>query len=47
MEKGELTAQWRGVGCTDGAGVYWADEMRLRLMGQVRQVWAPRGVKIE
>lgn len=24
----------------------WADEMRLGLCGQVRKVWAPRGVKV-
>jgi len=47
VEKGELTARLRAVGCTDGDGVYWGDEMRLGLMGQVRRVWAPRGVKIE
>jgi hypothetical protein len=27
--------------------VYWGDEMRVGLMGQVRRVWAPRGVKVE
>jgi hypothetical protein len=34
------------VGCTDVAGVYWGDEMRVGLIGQVRRVWAPRGVKV-
>lgn len=28
------------------AGLYWGDEMRVGLIGQVRQVWAPRGVKV-
>ena len=27
--------------------MYWADEMRVGLIGQTRRVWAPRGVKIE
>jgi len=27
--------------------VYWADEMRVGLIGQTRRVWAPRGVKIK
>lgn len=26
--------------------MYWGDEMRLGLIGQVRRVWAPRGVKV-
>jgi hypothetical protein len=28
------------------AGLGWADEMRVGLIGQVRRVWAPRGVKV-
>ncbi len=28
------------------AGLFWADEMRVGLIGQVRRVWAPRGVKV-
>ena len=28
-------------------GLFWGDEMRVGLIGQVRRVWAPRGVKIE
>ncbi|WP_376791110.1 transposase [Thermoflexus sp.] len=28
------------------SGIAWADEMRVGLIGQVRRVWAPRGVKI-
>ena len=35
------------VGCQDRAGLYWGDEMRVGLIGQVRRVWAPRGVKVE
>jgi transposase len=35
------------VGCEDVAGLYWGDEMRVGLIGQVRRVWAPRGVKVE
>lgn len=27
--------------------VVWGDEMRVGLLGQVRRVWAPKGVKIE
>ena len=26
--------------------MFWADEMRVGLIGQVRRVWAPRGVKV-
>ena len=33
-------------GTTDVAGLYWGDEMRTGLMGQVRRVWAPCGVKV-
>ena len=47
MEKGGLSAKLEEVGCTDVAGVYWGDEMRVGLIGQVRRVWAPRGVKVE
>jgi hypothetical protein len=47
LEKGGLSAELEEVGCTDVAGVYWGDEMRVGLIGQVRRVWAPRGVKVE
>lgn len=47
MEKRGLSAKLEEVGCTDVAGLYWGDEMRLGLLGQVRRVWAPRGVKVE
>lgn len=46
MEKGGLTAQLAEAGCADAEGLYWGDEMRVGLIGQVRRVWAPRGVKI-
>ena len=29
-----------------GQGIVWGDEMRVGLIGQVRQVWAPRGVAV-
>jgi DDE superfamily endonuclease len=29
-----------------GQGVWWSDEMRLGLLGQVRRVWGIRGIKI-
>ena len=35
------------MGCEGIAGLYWGDEMRVGLIGQVRRVWAPRGVKVE
>ena len=47
MEKRGLSAKLEEVGCTGVAGLYWGDEMRVGLIGQVRRVWAPRGVKIE
>ena len=46
MEKGGLSAQLTAVGCTDSAGLCWGDEMRVGLIGQVRRVWAPRGIKV-
>jgi hypothetical protein len=46
LEKGGLTAQLAEAGCTNAEGLYWGDEMRVGLIGQVRRVWAPRGVKI-
>jgi hypothetical protein len=41
-----LSAELEEVGCADVAGLYWGDEMRVGLIGQVRRVWAPRGVKV-
>ncbi len=29
-----------------GQGIVWGDEMKLGLRGQVRKVWAPRGVAV-
>lgn len=46
MEKRGLTDRLREAGCTGSAGLFWADEMRVGLIGQVRRVWAPRGVKV-
>jgi hypothetical protein len=46
LEKGGFTAQLQEAGCTDVATLYWSDEMRIGLMGQVRQIWAPRGIKV-
>ena len=46
MEKRGLTAQVVEAGCRDIGGLVWGDEMRVGLIGQVRQVWAPRGVKV-
>ncbi len=34
------------AGCRTAQGVFWSDEMRVGLKGQVRRVWAPRGVKV-
>jgi len=47
LEKRGLTAQLKQVGWSDPGGLFWGDEMRLGLIGQVRRVWAPRGVKVE
>ncbi len=47
MEKRGLTAQLKDVGWSDPGSLFWGDEMRLGLIGQVRKVWAPRGVKVE
>lgn len=47
MEKRGLSAELAEVGCTSVVGLYWGDEMRVGLIGQVRRVWAPRGVKVE
>ncbi len=46
MEKRGLSARLFEVGCKGREGVYWGDEMRLGLIGQVRRVWAPKGVKV-
>lgn len=47
MEKGGLREKVDEVGCESVEGLYWGDEMRVGLIGKVRRVWAPRGVKVE
>lgn len=44
MEKGGLTCRLEEAGAPEEA-VFFSDEMRLGLMGQVRRVWAPVGFK--
>ena len=34
------------MGLRLGQGIVWGDEMKLGLRGQVRQVWAPRGMAV-
>lgn len=46
MEKGGLGRELKQAGITRGTSVYFPDEMRLGLLGQVRRVLAPRGVKV-
>lgn len=46
MEKGGLEAALIQAGVQLGQGVWWSDEMRLGLLGQVRRVWGIRGIKI-
>jgi transposase len=41
-----LSIKLNETGCSDRAGLCWGDEMRVGLIGQVRRVWAPRGVKV-
>ena len=36
----------KAVGLKAGQGIVWGDEMKLGLLGQVRKVWAPRGVAV-
>jgi hypothetical protein len=33
-------------GVTQATALYWGDEMRIGLLGQVRRRWTPRGVKL-
>lgn len=44
MEKRGLTERLEAAGASES--VFFGDEMRLGLIGQVRRRWAPRGVKI-
>jgi hypothetical protein len=46
LEKRGLTAELKQAGITERQGVYWSDEMRVGLIGQVRRVWASAGVKV-
>ncbi len=46
LEKGGLGVRLKAVGLKAGQGIVWGDEMRLGLRGQVRRVWAPRGVAV-
>lgn len=46
MEKGGLGSELKQAGVRQGTAVYFPDEMRLGLLGQVRRVLAPRGVKV-
>jgi len=47
LEKRGLREKLEDVNCESVEGLYWGDEMRVGLIGQVRRVWAPRGVKVE
>jgi len=47
LEKKGLADQLKAVGCENTTGLYWADEMRVGLIGQTRKVWAPVGVKVK
>ena len=46
MEKGGLTHALTEAGVRSGQTIGFGDEMRLGLVGTVRRVWAPRGVKV-
>jgi transposase len=46
MEKRGLSTALKENGVTDKTFLTWADEMRVGLMGQIRKVWAPVGVKV-
>lgn len=46
MEKRGLTAALQASGAPEAASIFWGDEMRLGLIGQVRRVWASVGVKV-
>jgi hypothetical protein len=41
-----LAAELKETGLTEPAGLFWGDEMRVGLLGQVQLVWAPRDVEI-
>jgi len=46
VEKGGLATTLTDAGVRAGQVIVHGDEMRLGLVGQVRRVWAPRGVKV-
>jgi transposase len=46
LEKRGLTAHLQQADMSESQGIYWSDEMRVGLIGQVRRVWASRGVKV-
>lgn len=46
MEKGGLASALKENGVTGATFLAWADEMRVGLLGQLRRVWAPIGVKV-
>lgn len=46
MEKRGCATALRTAGITTGDHLAWADEMRVGLVGVVRRVWTPVGVKV-
>src|SRR5919202_59104 len=46
LEKGGLTTALTAAGVTQRTALAFGDELRVGLCGQVRRVWAPRGVKV-
>ncbi len=46
MEKGGLATTLANAGVTTQTSIAWGDEMRVGLYGQLRKVWAPRGVQV-
>ncbi len=46
MEKRGLSEELKNAGTEVDQGAWWADEMRLGLIGQVRRRWVPRGFRL-
>ena len=46
MEKGGLAAALAAQRLSQATQLYWGDEMRMGLLGQVRRRWSPRGMKV-
>jgi transposase len=46
LEKRGLTAKLQEAGLKEPEVIFWADEMRVGLIGSVRRVWASVGVKV-